>query len=802
MTKKILPGVLDSISRGYTVEKSLRFDEARSSYLSRTPGAGNRKTWTFSAWIKRSKISNSTYDMDLFSASWNTSYFTAHLQFGADDTIGIYDWGPSGSMIYSLYSSNSAQYFRDPTAWYHIVYAFDTTQATESNRVKIWVNNQQVTLNGTWPSQNLDGGINLAQIHGLGAGIGSGGIAKYFTGYMAEVIFADGQSLTPSSFGQTNQVTGVWSPKKYVGSYGTNGFYLNFKNPASTTTIGYDVSGNNNHFSSTNMSVTAGTNYDVYPDSPTISSSVSDTGLGGQVIGNYCTWNNVDKTMSGVQPTFRNGGIEVAEATSAGGDGRGTMFMTSGKWYYESIASGVTSGSHLMGINIANERRNAYSGVYRSNGDVYDLATTANIVNRGAYTNNDIIGIAYDIDNGKAWFRKNGTWLTGDPASGTTPTFTFTPNIPITPYFAFDNILISKIWYTNFGQRSYTYAAPSGFKSLCTANFSNPNILKPRLYHDTALYTGNGINSPNSLVISGYGFQPDFTWIKRRDVTAENHILQDSARGLGYFMNSNTTGADQLTGGGDVSSYNADGFTVSYANARTNANGGTYAAWMWKEAGQAGFDAVTYTAPSAGATSNISHNLGDTPKFIITKSRSSAAFNWSVYVNGVTANNQWLRLNTTDAIQTSGTGNTIWGSHNNSTFGVVGDGAVVAGTQCIAYLWSEIPGYSKFGSYPGNNSTDGVYVHLGFKPAWILIKRYDVGSDYWNLMDSRRDPNFNYADNRLYPNYTNADETGGVVVDFLSTGIKIRDTNTNNNASGSYMYAAFAETPFKYGLAR
>ncbi|MFZ9718334.1 MAG: SPRY domain-containing protein, partial [Chitinophagaceae bacterium] len=276
-------------------------------------------------------------------------------------------------------------------------------------------------------------------------------------------------------------------PKKYSGTYGTNGFYLDFKNATSTTTIGYDVSGNSTHFTANNMSVTAGTNYDIFPDSPTPSSKVSDTGLGGQVIGNYCTWNNVDKTMSGTNNVFSNGGLTVSESTALGSDGRGTMMFTSGKWYFEGTVSGQIGGSHLIGINIANERRNAYSGIYRSSGDTYSLANPAVVTSYAGYTSGDVIGVAFDVDNGKCWFRKNGTWLTGDPAAGTTPTFSFTAGTPIVPYYAFDNVSATKIWYTNFGQRTYTYSAPTGFKAMCTGNFPNPNVANPRKYHDTAL---------------------------------------------------------------------------------------------------------------------------------------------------------------------------------------------------------------------------------------------------------------------------------------------------------------------------
>jgi hypothetical protein len=269
---------------GYQISRSLRFNSADSAYLSRTPAsAGNRKTWTWSGWVKRSKI-NATSFIFTSRPSAGAAFFLYFDQGTGDNALRITENGGGSSDLITT------QLFRDVSAWYHIVVAWDTTQATASNRVKIYVNGVQVTAfaTSTYPTLNADSEINNTSIHSIGSQQ-TYAAGNYFDGYLADINFIDGQALTPSSFGEINADTGVWSPIAYAGSYGTNGFYLNFSDNSTIDALGTDFSGNGNTWDDNGFSVTAGAGNDSLVDSPTRFGT--DTGLGGEVRGNYATLN-------------------------------------------------------------------------------------------------------------------------------------------------------------------------------------------------------------------------------------------------------------------------------------------------------------------------------------------------------------------------------------------------------------------------------------------------------------------------------------------------------------------------------
>ena len=259
-------------SEGYQIQRSLRFNSSDSAYLNRTPAsAGNRRTFTWSGWIK---LSATGIQRVLSASSGSADDFLAF----ASDTLRFQITDSGGTPVGNLITT---QVFRDYSSWYHIVVAVDTTQATASNRLKMYVNGVQVTAfsTATYPAQNTDTlALNTAVTHYLSS---TGGTNRYLNGYMTEVNFIDGQALTPSSFGQTNANTGVWEPKPYAGTYGTNGFYLNFSDNSNTTatTLGKDYSGNGNNWTPNNFSVSAGAGNDSLVDVPTAWGT--DTGVGG-----------------------------------------------------------------------------------------------------------------------------------------------------------------------------------------------------------------------------------------------------------------------------------------------------------------------------------------------------------------------------------------------------------------------------------------------------------------------------------------------------------------------------------------
>ena len=330
-------------------------------------------------------------------------------------------------------------------------------------------------------------------------------------------------------------------------------------------------------------------------------------------------------------------------------------------------------------------------------------------------------------------------------------------------------------------------------------------IDKPSDYFNTKLYTGDGASSH---AISGVGFQSDLTWIKNRN-SALNHALTDSVRGAPTRLMSNTTDGDinQTTG---LLSFNSDGFTVG-ADSGYNGNGNSIVSWNWKAGGtavsntdgsitssvsanqDAGFSIVSFTGnATAGAT--IGHGLNSVPSLILTKNRDSA-YNWHLWTHAFSSYNDTIQLNTTAA---KDTGTLLNNTAPTSSLITLGSSAVLnaSGEKIIAYVFSEKQGYSKFGSYTGNGSTDGTFVYTGFKPAWVMSKRTDSSGNSWRIFDTKR-PGFNTSSmNFVHANLSNAENTGDVM-DLNSNGFKIRTNSTDQNTSGSiYIYMAFAEAPF------
>jgi hypothetical protein len=328
-------------------------------------------------------------------------------------------------------------------------------------------------------------------------------------------------------------------------------------------------------------------------------------------------------------------------------------------------------------------------------------------------------------------------------------------------------------------------------------------INKPNLYFNTVLYTGTG--TTNS--VTGVNFKPDFVWIKQRSTT-RSHVLYDVVRGATKDLRTNDTTAE-ATDATTLSSFNSDGFTV-VTDDKVNVSSGTYASWNWlgsntttnNTAGTisstvcanttSGFSIVTYTGTGANAT--VGHGLSVAPKMIIVKGRSTV-YDWVVWQTSLAATD-FIVLNKTDA---KGTAAAVWNSTiPTSTVFSLGSNLAVNenGATQIAYCFADVKGYSKFGSYIGNGSTDGTFVYTGFKPAYVMIKQTNTSGNDWYVYDNKRET-YNFMDNILRPNTTDADTITTVVsLDFLSNGIKMRGTNTGMNGSGAtYIYACFAENP-------
>ena len=344
------------------------------------------------------------------------------------------------------------------------------------------------------------------------------------------------------------------------------------------------------------------------------------------------------------------------------------------------------------------------------------------------------------------------------------------------------------------------------------ANYTT--IDDPTLYFSTTIYTGDG-NQNRAVTIDGTGMQPDWLWVKNRSA-AEGHVVGDSVRGASQRLIPNSTDAE-ANRPTNIASFTSTGFTVANGgvDGAVNTNSATYVSWGWKagtsftndasstgigsidSAGSvntdAGFSIVSYTGTGSNAT--VGHGLGVTPKMIIVKDRS-AAKNWTVYHIGV-GNDKDILLDVTNAENTSTAWNSTTPSSSVFSIGTLGN-VNTSSNNYIAYCFAEKKGFSKFGSYTGNGNADGTFVYTGFKPAFVLIKVTSTTND-WEIHDNKRGSS-NVINAILQPNLSDAESTSGREIDFLSNGFKLRNSNSQNNLSGgTFIYMAFAESPFVTG---
>jgi hypothetical protein len=461
----------NSISAGgYEVDNSLRFNDGSSDNLNRTPAsASNRKTWTFSAWIKRSTISTG---QRIFSQGDHTSGDPmTFLAFKSDDTLQFNRYVSGATELVTN------RKFRDVSAWYHIVFRCDTTNGTAGDRFRLYINGVEETSFATDnnPSLNDDTEVNNTEKLELGS---VGATTQNFDGYMAELVLIDGQSLDPTSFGEFDEDSGIWKPIDVSGlTFGTNGFYLDFENSGS---LGADVSGNGNNFTVNNL-----TSIDQTTDTPT---------------NNFATMNPLAYRLdAGVSlPTYSEGNtvVSYADDSGAGKSTMATIGFQNGKWYWEykvnsatdTVFGGITRMDYDPNDNFAG--RSCY---YNKTG-AFSVGTGTGGTGNGSYgdsyTTNDIIGVAFDCDNGVIWFSKNGTWQNSatqaEIEAGTTTnsaTTGITLNQFWSPFFEGADSGFS----ANFGNPPFTissgnsdannygnfeYAVPSGYYALNTKNLA------------------------------------------------------------------------------------------------------------------------------------------------------------------------------------------------------------------------------------------------------------------------------------------------------------------------------------------
>ena len=585
-----------------------------------------------------------------------------------------------------------------------------------------------------------------------------------------------------------------------------------------------DASANSNNWTANNLAAT-----DVMLDSPT---------------NNFATLNPINKSTA-CQLYQGNLFVGTTGGADASQSARGTIGISSGKHYFEFIcwntfSSGQAGECGIVAHDDAKLARdsqcpNAYSFGWGFGGSNFYQVVSASYTNlplfASATSYTTVMSIAVDLDNGYMWIGRDGVWYnSGNPAAGANPTIsgidTTKTYLPFATAYSSTNYIYP---FANFGQDSsfagtktpqgYTdangigdfyYAPPTGYLALCTANLPEPAIsplngVSPTDYMNTVLYTGDGTSSH---AITGVGFQPDLVWIKPRNA-AYNHRLYDTVRGATKVLSSNVTNAE-ATNTSALTAFDSDGFTVGTA-ANENESGKTFVAWNWLANNTpvsntdgtitssvsanttSGFSIVTWT-DTVSSTSTVGHGLSSPPELIITKRRSSGASNWYTWTTAIDGTYDFFNgLNATDAAVADPAGRAL---PTSTVFTTVG-GLV---ENQVAYCFHSVEGFSKIGSYVGNGSTNGVFVHCGFAPSFVLFKRSDsTGS--WIMLDKERDT-YNVVDHQLLPNSSAAEATNDYL-DFLSNGFKLRSTWSDSNASGgTYIYIAFAENPFKYTTAR
>jgi hypothetical protein len=805
---------------------------ANSRYLTRTPSVtGNRNKVTISFWAKFHRLDGSD---EIISAGDATNYFELYRE--TDNTIR-FSVIPAGR-----YQGSPAYMIRDNSKFYHFVVAIDTTQATAGNRVKMWINGVERTLTtaagSTIVSQNANMFLNTSgSPMRIGQWVGDGSYNANV--YLADLFYVDGQQLTASAFGQTNS-NGQWEPlppatvRSNIGSFGTNGFYLPFKNRASTTTLGYDY-----------KTADRSSNNDFTPNFLSTSDGIKD-GFGNTFpIMNY---------LSKFDGTLSEGGL-VSDSIN---DHLATMGVHTGKWYWESKYRTAGTGGNVAhwgwkGTDYVSGGSSivSLSGIhYRSDGNLTRYTTItgntplsnwsgSDVTGGTSVTTGDILGMSADLTSSPAVFKffKNGTEM-----YSYTATYTFDgPGFFLTPFVRNNTGCITE---TNFGQGTFVtsnsgagysdangygkfqYQPPTGHLAICSENILDATVPNPGANFKVVSYTGNGSSQTVNC-----GFQPDMIWVKQYSGAAgwywrcwdSNRGFYPTANSL-YLNTVETEGTWEVspTVGDYISGTTSTGFTVvtNGTSAGLNQNGTSFIAYCWKAGGvavtntagtvssqvsantAAGFSIVKFTSPSSG-TFTVGHGLGKKPALMISKARNGNTFNWVVYTDGM-ADTNFFRLNTADTVITT---TSLWGGLNNintNTIGFVAGNGVEASKNCIAYVWAQTPQFSKFGYYRGSNDTS-VFVNCGFRPALVIIKPYITNTSVttgWRVFDSVRNPvNTASTQDALYLN----NESGNLTqngLDMVGNGFTVINTNGDQNlnrADCSYFYMAFAESPFEEG---
>ena len=766
-----------------TIANSCIFNRADSATMSRTlETPTNGKIWTFSTWWKRGNLDGDATKFLGYSANNGGGYIgIASNQFYVTDLTYSGGWAVTLSVV-------SNRTLEDTSKWYHLMVAVDTTDSTANDRVKIYIDGDRVTSldTNTTPSADLitnwNGGSGTLYIGRRGYDT-----TNLLDGYMAETNFVDGTALTPSTFGVTDTTTGRWIPKTLTGiTYGNSGWRLTY---ADASNLGDDTSGNTNDFTPSNLAST---------DQTTSTPS-----------SNYNTFGSFDTGTSATQ-----GNLTVSTGTTNGDTqcvAQAGFGVATGKWYWEvkitTVGAGMYGWKDDANAGGSQAVNNSSNEVHSTNNFAGGLSTGASggysagswfidggyttEVNYTTVSTNDVLMFAMDLDNGKGYCGKNGTWFnSANPANGTGQIGGCHYANGVNKFYPMARrVDPNSVGEFNFGQKSFAHTAPTGFSALQQDNLPE---------------TAKGVSG--------------LVWTKNRDAT-DSHQLYDSSRGKQKVLTSDATTAEAtvvdglqkfLKGGqqieDDVSvnsedeSYVSWNWTANSGSTSTNDASATGVGTIdstYQVNSTSGFSIVEHTG--TGSAGTIKHGLSVKPAFIMTKSTSNdTGDGFTIYHQNLTSAAYYLNLAVSNA---EASASTVWNSTapTNSVFSV----GTASGTNTntytyVSYCWAEVEGFSKFGKYSGNGNADGPFVYTGFRPAFLMIKRTDSSTGgNWSIIDNAKYP-ANPIGTPLLADSTGAESgLSAITMDLLSNGFKIRNTlNSNNNSSGSYIYMSFAEHPF------
>ena len=805
-TQHIGSGGLQHPQDTVSIANALRFNEDSSLHYDITSD-GNKRTWTFSAWIKRTTLGAAS-GYYIFSDGQSSNFTNIFIKSDGKIYAQLYEsTGPS------VKQKTSTETFNKLDTWYHIVWRVDTTQSTDSDRSRVYVNGTQITA---WDSeqhvdQNDETTMNVSGKDFLIGAYDTSSTSRHFAGYMAEINFVDGQSYGPEYFGQVGS-NGYWVPKSLSGvSYGSsnNSFRLDF---ADSSALGDDESGNTNDFDTTDNI----DSHDQVLDSPTQ---------------NFVTLGGVTSADSNGGPTHREGNLQAYDSSTAAARTRFQLPKT-GKWYFETKVTsgagvrtgvadvsvvpnvtnfmgvaGTVAGNYYINSNGTGASINADTGVALDGGNSTFSGTILTIP-VGVFVNMDDKEISFQCDRGSGLETIGPFQLSHDELH------------------AGYNLNGDEVTF-NFGQDS-TFA---GNESTGGSNASDANSAGSFFY---TVPTGALALMDDNIPVEGID-SPDVVWIKNRS-NGRAGLLYDSIRGPNKDLKPNTSTAEDTTTNG-LLSFDKQGFTVAD---KTNINGDaeTIVAWCWKAGGvsntfnkdgtgystaadagltggditptgssintTAGFSIIRYTG-NGTANQTIKHGLSQAPEMIWNKDRDTNVNNNGFWISSTAVGDNYAQFHTTNqwystaqAYPTSGDATTVTicrgGNVNNTN---------ESGDDYIQYHWHSVEGFSSIGKYTGNGAADGQFVNTGFRPAWIMIKSSSSGSRDWMVYDNKR-LGYNVDNNVLRAMAaTAATEQTDDDIDILSNGFKLRRASSNTNSSGvTYAYLAFAETPFKFANAR